>query len=114
MESFRRRLTNKQIVSREGTGLNGVKTLYSGNCPESLSVAQCKIGGLDPGSMHRADSYSETNTTLVLVNSKAACDAMVSSADKTAALTNPTLAESLRKWVQQCASPQNGTWATGW
>jgi len=45
MNAHQQRLTqgmhNKQIVSRQGTGLQGVKSLCSGNCHESYEVAQC-------------------------------------------------------------------------
>ena len=105
---------NKQILSRVGTGLNGSKDLYSGSCAEDLTVAQCNALGKSPGTMHRADSYSETNTTLVLSEEVAKCDAMVLPADKLTAQTDPVMKEYLRKWVQQCASPKNGTWDTGW
>jgi hypothetical protein len=105
---------NLQIKSRVGTGLAGGKTLYSGNCPENYTVQQCWDAGKDPGTMHRADIYSETNTTLVLADEKERCEAMVSSTDYAAAETDPVLKENLRKWIQQCAAPKNGTWDTGW
>ena len=72
------------------------------------------MAGLDPGSLHRADSYSESNVTLVLQGEKDKCDAMVSAADRLTAQTDPVFAESLRMWVQQCAAPDGGTWETGY
>lgn len=105
---------NLQINSRVGTGLAGAKVLYSGNCAESWTVKQCQTAGLDPGSLHRADSYSESNVTLVLQAEKDKCDAMVSAADRLRAQTDPVFAESLRMWVQQCAAPDGGTWETGY
>lgn len=105
---------NKQIYSRIGTGLEGAKQLYSGNCDESWSVAQCQAAGLDPGTMHRADAYSETNTTLILADEKTKCEAAVSPTDKLLAKNDPVFAEALRKQIQQCAAPKNGTWNTGW
>jgi hypothetical protein len=51
---------------------------------------------------------------LVLQAEKVKCDAMVSPADRLQAQTDPIFAESVRKWVQQCAAPDGGTWNTGY
>jgi hypothetical protein len=104
----------KQIKSRVGTGLTGAVALYSGNCAETWTVKQCQTAGKDPGTMHRPDSYSETNTTVILADQKTYCDSQVSPADKLLAQTDPVMRETIRKWVQQCASPTGGSWATGW
>ena len=105
---------NKQIASRVGTGLSSVVTLYSGNCNESWTVSQCQAAHLNPGTMHRPDSYAETNDALILSSQKAYCESQVTPADKATALTDPIFREQLRKLVQQCAAPQGGTWATGY
>lgn len=87
---------NKQIYSRIGTGLQGVQTLYHGNCPEGYSTAQCKAAGLDPGTLHRPDSYNETNTVLDMRQREVDC--------KSTGLTGAALA--------QCAAPKAGVWTT--
>lgn len=101
---------NKQIKSRVGTGLTGVKSLYSGNCPESYTSAQCKAAGLDPGAMRRPDTYIESNTTLQMREAEVRCKSLVSTSSWTAAETNPTYAEELRVWVQKCSAPKEGEW----
>ncbi len=110
---------NLQIGSRVGTGLQGAKTLYAGNCPENMTVAQCQTNGYDAGTMHRSDVYRETNTTLQLVEREADCVTQFRSANAT--MTNSQyeaayLDEStgVRKWVQQCIAPDTATWATGY
>ncbi len=87
-------VNNKQIYSRVGTGLAGVKQVYSGNCPESWTVAQCRSNSLDPGTMHRPDSYAESNTVIQLREREAKC--------KAEGLTGAAL--------QACATPQEGEW----
>lgn len=101
---------NKQIKSRVGTGLNGVKSLYSGNCPENYTSAQCKASGLDPGAMRRPDTYIESNTTLQMREAEVRCKSLVSTSSWAAAETNPTYAEELRVWVQKCSAPKEGEW----
>ena len=85
---------NKQIYSRVGTGLQGVQTLYHGNCPENYTTAQCRAGGLDPGTLHRSDSYNESNTVLDMRQREADCKAQ--------GYTGKALA--------QCAAPKAGVW----
>lgn len=87
-------IRNKQITSRQGTGLEGVKGLYSGSCPEGRTVSECKGAGLDPGTMHRPDSYQEANVTLELRAAEKEC--------KDAGLSGKALA--------LCASPKSGEW----
>lgn len=114
MDQHQRRLVqgvqNKQINSRVGTGLQGVKSLYSGNCPESYTSAQCKAAGLDPGAMRRPDTYIETNTTLLMREAEAICKTRVPAANWEKAKTDPVVAEAIRVWVQKCAAPQEGVW----
>lgn len=90
-------LRNKQILSREGTGLKGVQSLYRGNCPEANTTAQCKTAGLNPGTMHRPDSYRDSNITLELRSGEAECIAK--------GFTGVALAK--------CASPKPGEWTVG-
>lgn len=52
-----------------------VKTLNSGNCPENWTNAQCVANGLDGGSMHRTDSYRESNVVLELRDAEVRCKA---------------------------------------
>lgn len=85
---------NKQIVSRVGTGLDGVQTLYKGNCPEDWTAEMCRADGRDPGSMHRTDSYKESNVVLQLRDAEERC--------KGEGLTGKALA--------QCAAPKSGAW----
>lgn len=85
---------NKQIASRAGTGLDGVKTLYSGNCPENWTNAQCVANGLDGGSMHRTDSYRESNVVFELRDAETRC--------KASGLTGKALAI--------CTAPAKGVW----
>ena len=55
-------IRNKQTNSRVGTGLQGVSKVYKGNCTdETMTKKQCIAAGLDPGQMHRADSFHEVN-----------------------------------------------------
>jgi hypothetical protein len=85
---------NKQIASRAGSGLDGVKTLYSGNCPENWTNAQCIANGLDGGSMHRSDSYRESNVVIELRDAETRC--------KATGLTGRALAI--------CTAPARGVW----
>lgn len=85
---------NKQIVSRVGTGLQGVQTLYRGDCPEDWTAQMCRDDGRDPGSMHRTDSYRESNIVLMLREAEERC--------KAEGLTGKALA--------QCAAPKAGVW----
>ena len=87
-------VNNKQIYSRVGTGLAGVKQVYSGNCPENWTVAQCRSNSLDPGTMHRPDSYAESNTVIQMREREAKC--------RTDGLTGAEL--------QACTTPQEGVW----
>lgn len=96
---------NKQIVSRVGTGLQGAQNLYSGNCPEHLTVAQCQASGLDAGTMHRSDVYAETNIPLQLVEREQKCWDNTTQAEIDLANTNDVEREKLRKKLQQCAAP---------
>ncbi len=101
---------NKQINSRVGTGLAGVKSLYSGNCAESYTSAQCKTAGLDPGAMRRPDTYIESNTTLQMREAETQCKALVPASNWLKAKTDPVIAEAVRVWVQKCAAPKAGEW----
>lgn len=85
---------NKQIESRVGSGLQGVQTLYRGTCPEDWTAAACRADGRDPGSMHRPDSYRESNVVLQLRAAEARC--------KEEGFTGRELA--------QCAAPKAGAW----
>lgn len=85
---------NMQIESRVGTGLQGVQTLYKGTCPEDWTAAACRADGRDPGSMHRPDSYRESNVVLQLRAAEERC--------KATGLTGKALA--------QCAAPKSGAW----
>ncbi len=85
---------NKQIVSRVGSGLQGVQALYRGSCPEDWTAAMCRDDGRDPGSMHRTDSYKESNVVLQLRDAEARC--------KDQGFTGKALA--------QCAAPKDGAW----
>lgn len=87
-------IRNKQINSRVGTGLTGVQTLYRGNCPEDWTTTMCRLDGRDPGSMHRTDSYRESNVVLQLREAESRC--------KEQGLTGKALA--------QCAAPKSGAW----
>jgi len=101
---------NKQINSRVGTGLAGVKSLYSGNCAENYTSAQCKAAGLDPGAMRRPDTYIESNTTLQMREAETQCKALVPASNWLKAKTDPVIAEAVRVWVQKCAAPKAGEW----
>jgi len=101
---------NKQINSRVGTGLAGVKSLYSGNCAENYTSAQCKTAGLDPGAMRRPDTYIESNTTLQMREAEMQCKALVPASNWLKAKTDPVIAEAVRVWVQKCAAPKAGEW----
>jgi hypothetical protein len=101
---------NKQINSRVGTGLAGVKSLYSGSCAENYTSAQCKAAGLDPGAMRRPDTYIESNTTLQMREAETRCKTLVPSSNWLAAKTDPVYAEQLRVWVQKCSAPKAGEW----
>lgn len=101
---------NKQVNSRVGTGLAGVKQLYSGNCAENYTSAQCKAAGLDPGAMRRPDTYIESNTTLQMREAEVRCKTLVPASNWLAAKTDPVYAEQLRVWVQKCAAPKEGEW----
>jgi len=101
---------NKQINSRVGTGLAGVKSLYSGNCAESYTSAQCKAAGLDPGAMRRPDTYIESNTTLQMREAETQCKTLVPASNWAKAKTDPVIAEAVRVWVQKCAAPKEGEW----
>lgn len=68
-------MRNKQIVSRPGSGLEGVKILYAGNCPENWTHAQCASNGLDSGAMHRTDAYRESNVVIQLRDAETRCKA---------------------------------------
>jgi hypothetical protein len=87
-------IRNKQILSREGTGLDSVKQLYAGNCPENWTNAQCVANGLDGGSMHRPDSYRESNVVIELRDAETRC--------KATGLTGRALAI--------CTAPARGVW----
>lgn len=101
---------NKQINSRVGTGLAGVKSLYSGNCAESYTSAQCKAAGLNPGAMRRPDTYIESNTTLQMREAETRCKTLVPASNWVKAKTDPVIAEAVRVWVQKCAAPKAGEW----
>ncbi len=101
---------NKQINSRIGTGLAGVKSLYSGNCAENYTSAQCKAAGLDPGAMRRPDTYIESNTTLQMREAETRCKTLVPASNWLAAKADPVVAEAVRVWVQKCAAPKAGEW----
>ncbi len=101
---------NKQINSRVGTGLAGVKSLYSGNCAESYTSAQCKTAGLDPGAMRRPDTYIESNTTLQMREAETQCKTLVPASNWVKAKTDTVIAEAVRVWVQKCAAPKAGEW----
>lgn len=85
---------NKQIASRAGTGLDGVKSLYSGTCPENWTNSQCVTNGLDGERMHRLDSYRESNVMMELRDSEDRC--------KAKGLT--------RKALAICTAPAKGVW----
>jgi len=85
---------NKQIASRMGSGLDGVKALYAGNCPENWTNAQCVTNGLEGGSMHRPDSYRESNVVIQLRDAETRC--------KATGLSGKALAI--------CAAPAKGVW----
>lgn len=85
---------NLQVNSRFGTGMTSTKELYSGNCNESWTTAQCLASHLDPGTMHRADGYAESNTVLQLRDRETKC--------KLSGLTGFAL--------KACASPKEGVW----
>jgi hypothetical protein len=85
---------NKQIASRVGTGLQGYQNLYRGDCPEGWTGKACVAAGLDTGSMHRTDSYIESNVVRQLRESEARC--------KLAGLTGKALAI--------CTAPKAGEW----
>lgn len=87
-------IRNKQILSRVGSGLDGAKQLYSGNCPENWTNAQCVTNGLDGGSMHRPDSYRESNVVLQLREAEVRC--------KAKGFTGKALAI--------CTAPKKGEW----
>ena len=87
-------IKNKQISSRVGTGLQGYKNLYSGNCPENMTGKACIAAGLDTGSMHRTDSYIESNVVRQMREAEVRCKAL--------GLTGPALAI--------CAAPKAGEW----
>ena len=114
MDQHQKRLVqgvkNKQINSRVGTGLAGVKSLYSGNCAESYTSAQCKAAGLDPGAMRRPDTYIESNTTLQMREAETRCKTLVPASNWVKAKTDPVIAEAVRVWVQKCAAPKAGEW----
>lgn len=101
---------NKQVNSRVGTGLAGVKQLYSGNCAENYTSAQCKAAGLDPGAMRRPDTYIESNTTLQMREAETRCKTLVPASNWVKAKTDPVIAEAVRVWVQKCAAPKEGEW----
>jgi hypothetical protein len=101
---------NKQINSRVGTGLAGVKSLYSGNCAENYTSAQCKAAGLDLGAMRRPDTYIESNTTLQMREAETRCKTLVPASNWVKAKTDPVIAEAVRVWVQKCAAPKEGEW----
>ena len=87
-------IKNKQISSRVGTGLQGYKNLYSGNCPENMTGKACIAAGLDTGSMHRTDSYIESNVVRQMREAEGRCKAL--------GLTGSALAI--------CAAPKAGEW----
>ena len=87
-------IKNKQITSRVGTGLQGYKNLYSGNCPENMTGKACIAAGLDTGSMHRTDSYIESNVVRQMREAEGRCKAL--------GLTGSALAI--------CAAPKAGEW----
>lgn len=74
--------------------LQGYQELYHGNCPETMSGKECLDAGLDTGSMHRTDSFRETNVVRQLREAEARC--------KLLGLTGRDLAI--------CAAPRNGEW----
>lgn len=85
---------NKQIESRVGSGLEGVQTLYKGNCPEDWTADACRADGRDPGSMHRPDSYRESNIVLQLRAAEARCK------------EEGLIGKALAQW----AAPKAGAW----
>lgn len=87
-------IKNKQITSRVGTGLAGYQNLYKGNCPETMAGKDCIAAGLDTGSMHRTDSYLESNVVRQLREAEVRCKAL--------GLAGKALAA--------CTAPQNGAW----
>lgn len=87
-------ISNRQINSRVGTGLSGVQKLYRGDCPENWSTKVCFENNLDPGTMHRTDSYRESNVVLQLREAEARCKALGFEG----------------KQLAQCAAPAAGVW----
>ena len=87
-------IKNKQILSRTGTGLQGYQELYHGNCPENITGKDCIAAGLDTGSMHRPDSYIESNVVRLMRDAEDRC--------KTAGFTGQALAI--------CTAPKAGEW----
>ena len=85
---------NKQITSRVGSGLQGVQILYRGTCPEDWTAEACRADGRDPGSMHRTDSYKESNVVLQLRSAEIRC--------KAEGFTGAELAK--------CTAPKDGAW----
>ncbi|WP_047536646.1 hypothetical protein [Methylotenera versatilis] len=87
-------IKNKQITSRVGTGLAGYQSLYKGDCPETMAGKDCIAAGLDTGSMHRTDSYLESNVVRQLREAEVRC--------KAKGLTGKALAI--------CTAPKAGAW----
>lgn len=85
---------NKQIASRVGTGLQGFQSLYHGECPENMTGKDCIAAGLDTGSMHRTDSYLESNVVRSLREAEARC--------REQGLSGKALA--------RCSAPKAGEW----
>jgi len=67
-------IKNKMINSRVGTGMTGDAALYHGNCTnEAMTKTQCIAAGLDPGQMHRADSFHDVNSVVHMRTMQAQC-----------------------------------------
>ena len=67
-------INNKMIYSRVGTGMSGEASLYHGTCTnEAMTKSQCVAAGLDPGQMHRADSYHDVNSVVQMRTRQAQC-----------------------------------------
>jgi len=66
----------RQVDQLITAGLTGTQQLYMGNCPESLTLSQCRAVRSDPGALGRTDTFARQNTTLRMRSQYEACTKM--------------------------------------